>query len=213
MYKPFKFYSVNRWLKKPGAKILDIGCGNHSPSKARKYYPGCEYHGLDKTTEYNNDPHDFECIDHFYQIDLENKDELDAIPDAYFDCIMMAHIIEHLHHGEDVLLKLMKKLTLGGVIYLEFPSPHSAKLPSMPGTLNFYDDKSHVRIYDYKALNDLLSKNGFKVLRSGTRRYWIGILLTPVFIIHSLIKYKEIQGSVFWDILGFANYIIAVKTS
>jgi len=36
-------------------------------------------------------------------------------------------------------------------------------------------------------------------------------LLTPMILIYQLIKYKKIYGYAFWDILGFAEFVYAVK--
>lgn len=81
----------------------------------------------------------------------------------------------------------------------------------MYGTLNFYDDETHVRIYSTTELSALLEQNNFTVIKKGTRRNWYYIFLMPVRIIQSLVTYKKIVGSVFWDILGFAEFVYARK--
>jgi hypothetical protein len=81
----------------------------------------------------------------------------------------------------------------------------------MPGTLNFCDDHTHVKSYDIKEVANTLIKCGFKVIEAGTRRNFIRCLLTPMVIIYQLIEHKKIQGSAFWDILDFAQFVYAVK--
>jgi hypothetical protein len=81
----------------------------------------------------------------------------------------------------------------------------------MPGTLNFCDDPTHVRIYDIKEIANTLIRCGFKIIKAGKRRNLIRCLLTPLVAIYHLIKFKKVQGSVFWDILGFAEFVYAVK--
>jgi hypothetical protein len=81
----------------------------------------------------------------------------------------------------------------------------------MPGTLNFCDDPTHVRIYDIKEIANTLIRCGFKIIKAGKRRNLIRCLLTPLVAIYHLIKFKKVQGSAFWDILGFAEFVYAVK--
>ena len=81
----------------------------------------------------------------------------------------------------------------------------------MPGTLNFCDDHTHVKLYDIREIANILIKCGFKVIKAGTRRNFIRGLLTSMVIIYQLMKIKKIQGSAFWDILGFAEFVYAVK--
>src|SRR5690349_14930869 len=112
----------------------------------------------------------------FYEMDLTQL-KFDAIPDNFFDVIMMSHIIEHLHNGDKVIEGVLQKLKKGGLIYIEYPGQKSTTLPSMKRTLNFYDDPTHVRIYSVPEVKGILENNGMQVLRSGTRRYWPYILL------------------------------------
>jgi hypothetical protein len=81
----------------------------------------------------------------------------------------------------------------------------------MPGTLNFCDDHTHVKLYDIKEIANTLIKCGFKVIEAGTRRNFIRCLLTSMVIIYQLMKIKKIEGGAFWDILGFAQLVHAVK--
>jgi hypothetical protein len=145
-------------------------------------------------------------------VDLDNLSELDnALPNNYFDFIIIAHVIEHTRKGTEILEILAKKLKVGGGMYIEFPSVRSLSFPSMPGILNFCDDSTHVRLYDIKEVANTLIKCGFKVIKAGTRRNYVNLILTPLKAIYHLIKYRKIYGSDFWDILGFAEFVYAVK--
>ncbi|MEI6125167.1 MAG: class I SAM-dependent methyltransferase [Pseudomonadota bacterium] len=203
---------MHTWLKKPFVKILDVGCGNHSPSRTKKYYPQCKYYGVDKIRNYNNNAIDFQCMEYFYEADLANSSTFDSIPDNFFDCIILSHVIEHLHKGEEVIVHLLKKLNSSGVIYLEWPSEKSVTLPSMKGTLNFYDDTTHVRLYQIESLAALFTEHELSIVASGTRRSLKRIVLLPLYAIVSLLHEGFLGGHVFWDIAGFANYIIAKKS-
>ena len=191
-------------------KLLDVGAGNNSPSTIKSLFPNCEYHGIDLDLEYNYNATDKQVMHAFYAKDLTLLDYSD-IPDNYFDYINMAHIIEHLHNGDKVLEKLAPKLKKGGYIYIEYPGQKSTTLPSMYGTLNFYDDNTHARIYSYAEIGNILKAQGFTVLSGGMRRSWMYILALPARAIISLIKNGKLHANVFWDLLGFAEYVYARK--
>jgi hypothetical protein len=138
--------------------------------------------------------------------------KFDSIPDNYFDFIRMAHVIEHLHNGDEVIKGLLPKLKKGGYIYIEYPGKKSIKLPSMEGTLNFYDDPTHVRIYSVKEISALLDQQNFKIVSSGTRRNPAFLMAMPFSIAGNLIRGKKLQGNMFWDLLGFAEFVLAKKS-
>ncbi|MCW5906480.1 MAG: methyltransferase domain-containing protein [Chitinophagales bacterium] len=205
---PPKYRFIEKYIGQKDFRLLDIGAGNHSASKTKSHYPNCEYHGVDLDKNYNNDSNDFAAMHAFYEMNLE-KLKFDAIPDNYFDFIMMAHVIEHLKNGDDVVEKLLPKLRPGGLIYVEFPGYRSTQLPRMDGTLNFYDDPTHVRLYSVPELMNLLMKEKMEVVAGGYRRHVPTMLLMPFKIIHNLLVYKKIIPSIFWDYFGFAEYVLA----
>ncbi len=190
--------------------MLDVGAGNHSATKITRVFPRCEYHGLDLDRSYNNSESDFALMQEFYELDLTKLD-YSILPDDYFDGIWMVHVIEHLHNGEEVLQSLLPKLKKGGYIYLEYPGKRSLSLPSMYGTLNFKDDPTHVKVYDHRSLSKLLGNYGCVTLSQGTRRNIWFMAAMPFRIIFSLLKGKKVQGNIFWDITGFAEYIWVKK--
>ena len=201
---------MKRSFGKNNFRLLDVGAGNHSASKIKNVFPHCEYHGVDLERDYNNDPEDFEKMDAFYEMDL-TKLEMDAIPNNYFDGIWMVHVIEHLFNGDDVIRRLLPKLKSGGYLYIEYPGKKSTTLPSMYGTLNFYDDNTHVRVYSVEELKGLFTSMNCRVIRSGIRRNIWFIMAMPFRIILSLIRGKKLQGNIFWDVLGFAEYVWVKK--
>jgi SAM-dependent methyltransferase len=187
-------------------KLLDVGVGNHSASKTVSLFPACEYYGVDLNKDYNNSKEDFAVMKCFYEMDLTKLD-FDLIPDQYFDGIWIVHVIEHLHNGDKVIENLIRKLKAGGYMYIEYPGIRSTKLPSMYGSLNFYDDLSHVRIYSVKELAELFERNGCSVIKGGVRKNLYFILATPLRILGHWIRGKKLIGNIFWDMLGFAEYI------
>ncbi len=207
-----KFNFMQRVMNGHPFTLLDLGAGNHSPSKTTEIFPNCTYHGVDLNYDYEYTKEDIAALKKFYEMDL-TKLEFDEMPDGYYDYINMAHIIEHLHNGDTVVEKIATKLKKGGYIYIEYPGKKSTTLPSMYGTLNFYDDPTHVRVYSVKELSELLRKNGFEIVSSGTRRSWYYILLIPFTSMAYMLKGKRIPAAVLWDLMGFAEYVFAQKKS
>ena len=211
LQKPFRLDCLDVWLRASGCTVLDVGCGNHSALKTKQYYPACRYFGADRELCYNNDSSDRACMEEFFSIDLARCETLAAVPDAFFDCVIFSQVIEHITNGEEVLGLLADKLAPGGILYVESPSEKSARLPSMKGTLNFYDDPTHVRLYGLTGLERIIAGRGLSIIRSGTRRSWKRIILLPVYAGISLAAQGFISGHVLWDIAGFANFIVAKK--
>ena len=191
-------------------RLLDIGAGNHSATKAKTVFPNCEYHGVDMERDYNNNEADFKLMAAFYEMDLTKLNFI-TIPDNYFDAIQIAHVIEHLFNGDEVIKGLLPKLKSGGYIYLEYPGEKSTRLPSMQGSLNFNDDPTHVRVYSVKELTALLEANGCKILKGGLRRNGWFMLTMPFRIIKTWASGKKLQGNIFWDVMGFAEFVWAKK--
>lgn len=200
-----KFYGA---LHDQAFTLLDVGCGNHSATIAKRWFPKCRYFGIDKGVYANNDA-DFRLMEQFYQIDLSRDSSLAEVPDAFFDVVVFNHVIEHLVCGLDVLAALTEKIKPGGRIYVEFPAVRSLSFPSMKGTLNFCDDETHVRVYDIKEVANVLLARNFKVIRAGTRRTWWNLMVLPVYLVGAACTGKWL--SVLWEVLGFAEYVYAVK--
>jgi len=202
----FKFNFIRRSFRNHPFKLLDVGSGNHSASKITSLFPNCEYFGLDLNKNYNNSEEDFRVMKDFYELDLTLLD-YSKIPDKYFDGIWMVHVIEHLRNGDQVVPKLLEKLKPGGFFFIEYPGKKSLHLPSMKGSLNFKDDETHVRLYSVPELSKIFKENNCSILVAGTRRNWWYIISMPLRIIQSYVKRKYVQGNVFWDLLGFAEFL------
>ncbi len=210
IFPPFRIKKILPLINESNIKILDIGSGNHSASITKKWIPHCHYTGVDKDRSYNNNALDNSRMDNFIELDLTQL-KFDIIPDNYFDIIIMIHIIEHLHNGEQVLLGLMQKLKENGIFYIEFPSEKSIHFPSMRGTLNFFDDSTHCRIYSLTEICNIFMKFNFKIIHAGKRRSLFNIAVMPIKIIVQLLIKGYVEAGVFWDLYGFADYVVARK--
>lgn len=202
-------YLHKRFGSKPFT-LLDIGAGNQSATKTLRLFPQCSYHGLDLSRDYNNQESDFSLMTAFYELDLTLL-QFNVIPDDHFDSILIVHVIEHLFNGDEVLKALLPKLKKGGTLYVEYPGERSTRLPSMRGTLNYHDDTTHVRVYSIPELRALFEKENCTVLSSGFRRSWFYVMATPFRIPLRWIRGKAVTGNIFWDLLGFAEYLVVRK--
>ena len=205
----YKYLFVKK-INLKNSLVLEVGIGNNSPKIFKHYYPDTIYHGLDKDLSYNLDQESIRLIDKFYKLNLE-EDSLNIIDNDIYDFVIIAHVIEHIMNGETVINDLSKKIKSTGYFYIEYPTKNSKYFPSMKGTLNFFDDATHKRFYNISDIISILQANGFKIVRSGVKRDFLRILGIPYMIIKSLITLGYVRGSVFWDILGFAEYILAQK--
>lgn len=207
----FKFFKLRKYFKEnENIKILDVGAGNHSATRTKEIFTNCEYYGIDKCCTYANGIEDIRLMDKFYEMDLE-KLGFDEIPNDYFDVIIITHVIEHLKNGDKVVVKLLDKMKRDGIIFLEWPRFKSTKFPSKKGTLNFFDDESHVRIYSLKEIYNLLLRNNMKFCEGGIRRSFRRILFFPLKALWDKINRGYVSASDFWDILGFSEYCIFKK--
>lgn len=114
----------------------------------------------------------------FHRADLEQ----DALPwpDASMDAITCMHVVEHLHRLDRLMDEVSRLLKPGGRVYFETPHPKSLNLPSartlglsIPFTIHFYDDPSHIRVVPVCELEVELSRRGLEILGSGVSRNWL----------------------------------------
>jgi hypothetical protein len=215
LVEPFKFAEIKRNLylthKSRNIRYLDIGCGNHSAMLSRKYLPNIEYWGVDNG-DYNNDADDFKAMYKFINDDLD-KSDLSIIPDSYFDVIVLSHVIEHLKNYEVTLAKVLPKLNEKGIVYIETPTIDSTRFPSRKGTLNFFDDSTHLNPIPLDEIKNLFGSYNFVIASSGIRKFKRRILLFPLFLLFSIYEYGSVIGPALWDIYGFSWYLVATPGS
>ena len=213
---PTKLQAARKRFGSKPIKVLDVGCGNHSCEIARKWLNIEEYVGVDR--EYwHGDEAGYEGIDRMVFADLEADPTLLKIENEYFDFIILNHVIEHLCNGEEVLAGLYRKLSPGGMIYIETPDIATLNYPSAIGFMNFYDDPTHQRVYEVRALVSEMMRIGFIVHRFGRRRDWQRLVLfSPPMLLFNLLVSMPVRQRVdargLWDFFGVASFVYASKT-
>lgn len=213
---PVKFKTMRRFYSQDSTiKILDIGCGNHSPVLTKQYFPMCQYHGVDIVDDYNLDNNDRKLIDSFYLV-TEGGEGYEKIQEHYYDIVVMNHVIEHMKNPKEIFQQIISKVAPGGLIWVAFPSEKSLSLPpANSGSLHFSDDDSHVYVPSMLELCNLLLDNEFKIKFAGqtkdTIRWWVGFfknLFNKIFVSLGVIK---LSSKDLWYYFGFETSIVAVK--
>ncbi len=201
-----------RFLSKlpTGAEVFDIGCGNDSPYLFKSIRPDIRYVGLD-VADYHVDHDPNEYADQYLVV--PPSEFLGAIEqrEGEFDAVVSSHNLEHCTEPDGVVTAMARALRPNGRIYLAFPSAVTVKFPSRDGTLNFYDDETHVRPPDYHRVIGLLTAAGITIDFAEERfrpPNWVavGLINEPL----SRIRKKVLRGT--WALYGFETVIWGTKS-
>lgn len=212
---PFRYKLIHsRLARGKGRTCLDVGCGPKSPEIVRHWFPELDYHAVDLLPR-----EEFGAaaaqVSRYFQLNLE-EDRLDDVDDLSYDAVIFSHVIEHLTDGLTTLVKVSKKVNVGGYIFVETPSMRTLSLPHADGFLHFHDDADHRRLYDLKDIANALLSQGFEIVNGGTRRDPLGVLVIgPAAVLFNVVYYlrkRRIYGPPLWDLLGVSTYVIAKRT-
>jgi cyclopropane fatty-acyl-phospholipid synthase-like methyltransferase len=121
------------------AVVLDVGCGNNSPSRINAARPDLKVMGIDI-----QDISDHRVLEKF--IKTSPGEFAEAILDiGKVDAVISNHNIEHVEMElrEKVIENMCLILKNDGLFFLATPAFRSKYLPSRGGSLNYYDDESH----------------------------------------------------------------------
>ncbi|MCO4769966.1 MAG: methyltransferase domain-containing protein [Deltaproteobacteria bacterium] len=216
---PHRLRAVEHALKRPGAVLLDVGCGNHSPSITKRHFPEVTYHGIDQEN-WNRDERDAEAIDRFFSVNIEDAEALASVEDGAYDALICSHVLEHLVDPVAAAAALVAKLKPSGVAYFEVPSRASLDLPKaehgwmgVKGCLNFWDDPTHTEFVDIRDVAARLRQEGCTVTGPFPRRMKRRLALLPVYAATGIVLRGYVPASVLWDATGFAEGILVTPPS
>lgn len=203
-------YSFIRNLKK-SSKILDIGSGNINTAKASKYLvKNSIYYGIDIYRNISKSLSN-QYIDNYIITDKNKFNKEIRKIEIEFDAVICSHVIEHVDDREETLKSLITKLKKGGYLYLSFPSEYSVNFPSRSGTLNYYDDPTHIdKPPEFKKMIEILKQNQIKI-EFKSKRYR-PLFLFLIGFIADLVCVISKKGSIgVWEKWGFESIIIGEK--
>lgn len=145
------------------SRILDVGCGNNSPKITKAIKPSTYYVGID-VGDYNQEKGSLEFADEYLLCSPEDFSETILSAKGDFDAVISAHNIEHCNAPFDTLYAMCTKVKRGGWLFMAFPSERSVNFPSRKGTLNFYDDKSHIYLPEFDKIVNAIKESGFEIV-------------------------------------------------
>ncbi len=217
--RPPRFVHTADLLGKPGAEVLDIGCGNHSPTLTKRHFPKCRYSAAD-CLRWNLDENDDRATDAFYHVDLNDPDQMDRLPREAFDVVLCSHVLEHTERPYEIIARLPRLLKPGGKVFIEVPSRRSLHLPrarngwcGIRGCLNFFDDPTHKTMIDLRLAAASFEAAGLEIVRRGRRFLWRRVLLLPAYVLAGIVLRGYIPASVVWDVTGFAEILVARRSA
>lgn len=110
---------------KPGAKLLDAGCGDGAPSfyLARRL-PDLEIFAVDYSTENVSNCRRIRETLGLENVRFEQADLSKPLPVSGFDAAMMSDVLEHIHDDRAALANIRAALRPGGVFVLHVPGWH-----------------------------------------------------------------------------------------
>lgn len=192
-----------------GAELFDVGCGNDSPFTFKTLRPDIRYVGLD-VGDYEQRHEPTKYADEYLIVSPDQFSSAIAERLGQFDAVVSSHNLEHCFDPDSVVVAMADALRPGGRIFFAFPSAASVRLPPRQGTLNFYDDETHVRPPDYKRVLQLLERRKVTIDFSAERyrpplAVATGVLNEP----RSRITGRVLRGT--WALYGFETVIWGTK--
>lgn len=139
-------------------------------------------------------------------------------PDVSFDTIICSHVIEHLADPARFFGLLHAALVVGGIAYIEMPTPATMELPSRSlladagypeSTFNFFDDPTHIRTYSRSDLFAFAEGAKFDIRQYGVIKDLF--LEDALMRFGSLKKDKAIFTNGLWSKFSWSHYLIVRK--
>lgn len=191
--------------------LLDVGCGNNSPFWVKVRRPDILYTGLD-IGDYKQRFATSRWADRYIITTSEKfADEIAHFQNC-FDAVISSHNLEHCDEPDRTLKAMLHAVKKGGRFYLSFPCEESVSFPKRKGTLNFYDDKSHLNRLDFKDTIHSIKAEGFTIDYAVKRSrplflFLIGFLFEPIAWVFSC----NLPAGATWALYGFESVIWASK--
>ena len=96
-----------------------------------------------------------------------HQGDMDSLPrDDRYDCIILAHVIEHVYHPLPLMRAIREKLKSGGVAAVATPNIGSLWFPLMGRKWSSFKIPEHVAFYNRRTLQRLLTSSGFGDIRA-----------------------------------------------
>lgn len=198
-----------------GAKVLDLGAGDGSLSVYRNW-PYIERKDLKM---YALSLEKGSLFDQYDEYKIGNfLTDGDIFSRINFDAIVCCHFIEHMPELSRVLEFMATRTAPQTRLYIEWPHPISANMPTrselaeagwQTSTMNFFDDDTHLNLWDQADVGRQLSERGFSIETVGRIIMpWIADEMKA----HAL-KTDDLTmlTLAMWARFGWAQYVVAAR--
>lgn len=161
-----------QFINGQGLNVLDVGCaigvnGDYLKNTGTaSWVTGVEY---DSDMAIQAD----KCCDRVFCGDLNDNQFIEEIlsDDKTFDVIIFGDILEHLYAPQDVLKKLVSKLTKNGTVIISLPNIRHIELliqvylkGTWPKNERGIFDKTHLRWFTYKDVVKMIESCGLQLI-------------------------------------------------
>jgi SAM-dependent methyltransferase len=185
-------------------RVLDVGCGNDSPRLYKTRFPNAHYVGIDVGDYRQSQP-----VQNGQYIIVSPENFTNRISEfvSEFDAVVSSHNLEHCNDRFGTLRAMIKALKPGGRLFFSFPSERTVNFPSRAGTLNYFDDATHVgNPPDFTAVIAEPEDMGIEIIAS-SRSYRPIILTVAGFFLEPVSRFKKKVGPGTWAYYGFEALI------
>lgn len=143
-------------------KILDVGCGlGYFLRQSKK--SGWDPYGVEpgkNAVKY--------CLDAGLKVSHGYLGDEGILDKTKFDALHLGKVIEHVPEPDRLIQKCSKVLKSGGVMCLEAPNDFNIFQNSIIAQFKhkkyWVDPRQHVNYFNFDSLENLLERNGFKIL-------------------------------------------------
>ncbi|GAA4897202.1 hypothetical protein GCM10023311_22480 [Flaviramulus aquimarinus] len=201
--KPDGYYNDDReemliYLPKSAKKILDVGCGNGIFATNLKRMNNAEVWGIELMKE----EAEIARKELFKVFDGPCEENIELLPDNYFDVIYFNDVLEHLTDPYTVLKKIKSKLNKGGIIISSIPNIryHNVLIPLIFKKKFEYEaygvlDRTHLRFFTKKSIKTMYENLGYKIIThegiNGSRSLKPILYNIPMLFTATDIKYPQ----------------------
>lgn len=167
-------------------KILDIGCGGGMLGKELKKMGNLFVAGVEMNTEAARIAK--ENLDKVIEGDIENLNL--PFEEGYFDCIVMADILEHLKEPWSVLKYLKRFLNKTGIAIISIPNArhYSVSIQLLLGKMKYQEDglldATHLHLFTLSSIKKMLIDTGYNIvdIKCKIKEGWKVRLLNRIFL-------------------------------
>ncbi len=194
-------------------RVLDVGCGTGVLGEHLQEQKSVEIIGIEQNLQAAEIAR--QSLDKVLVGDVENMKI--PYPNGYFDCIILADVLEHLKDPESFLQSMNRLLSSKGILIISVPNiRHFTVILNLLFNCWSYQDRGifdqdHLRFFSRKTIFALLKKNRFQIVQE-TANYriiekgfnrriekWIALVVSLYFfrafyIYQIILKVKKIDA-------------------